>query len=283
MDDFEGIGADDELAYAPLADRGWDVESVSWRSPDADWGTFDLAVIRATWDYCSHLQDFTRVLEAIDESGCRLENELDLVCWNLNKRYLFDLQKSGVPIVPTVLGRHIDSEVVRSLFEDLGSNDLVLKPAVSGGAHNTFRVSNSGDGTAIFRAVDALQGEDYLAQAFVEQIIQEGEFSLFFFNGEYSHAIIKTPKANDFRVQEEHGGLIRPAEPGSSLMCRAVQALRALGTVPLYARVDLVRLAGNHQDFALMELELVEPALYLRMDPFSPERFARAVDTRMYE
>ena len=200
----------------------------------------------------------------------------------MNKRYLFDLEASGVPIVRTILGSQIDHGVVHSLFRALDCAELVLKPAVSASAHNTFRLTNSADDVALGRAVDALQGTDYLAQAFAEQIIQEGEFSLFFFNGEYSHAIIKTPKASDFRVQEEHGGLIRPAEPSSSLMSRAVQALRALGTIPLYARVDLVRLAGNQQDFALMELELVEPALYFKMDPLSPGRFAQALDTRMY-
>jgi hypothetical protein len=281
MDDLEGFVADDELAYEPLAALGWSVESLSWTSEVADWGAFDLAVIRTTWDYYLDPAAFIRVLETIHETGCRLENDLELVRWNLDKRYLFDLEASGVPIVRTILGHQIGHRALNSLFRELDCTELVLKPAVSASAHNTFRLTLSAGEVAVGRAIDALQGQVYLAQAFEEQIILEGEFSLFFFNGEYSHAILKTPKHDDFRVQEEHGGLIRLTEPTPVLMKRALQALSALDTRPLYARVDLVRLPGKQQDFALMELELVEPALYFRMDPLSPGRFARALDTRI--
>ena len=118
-----------------------------------------------------------------------------------------------------------------------------------------------------------------MAQPFLSHVITEGEFSLSYFNGKLSHTILKTPKADDFRVQEEHGGVIRAVEAESELREAGEIALRALDSVPLYARADFVR-ANHGRGFWLMELELIEPSLYLRMDAEAPERFARALHER---
>ena len=119
-----------------------------------------------------------------------------------------------------------------------------------------------------------------MVQPFLSHVITEGEFSLFYFNGKLSHAILKTPKAHDFRVQEEHGGVIRAVEAESELREAGDTALRALDSVPLYARADFVR-ANHGGGFWLMELELIEPSLYLRMDAEAPERFAQALHERV--
>jgi len=110
-----------------------------------------------------------------------------------------------------------------------------------------------------------------LLQPFIESIVTEGEFSLFFFGSEYSHAILKTPKKSDFKVQEEHGGVLTTIEAESSLLVCARQVLAAVNPKPLYSRVDFIRTPSG---FALMELELIEPSLYFNMDPSSPARFA---------
>jgi hypothetical protein len=109
-------------------------------------------------------------------------------------------------------------------------------------------------------------------------VVTEGEFSLFFFDGEFSHAILKTPAESEFRSQEERGATIRPVTPERQLLVRGQQALAALPDRPLYARVDLVRDGNN--DFLIMELELIEPSMYLRTDAGAPARFARAIDRR---
>ena len=121
---------------------------------------------------------------------------------------------------------------------------------------------------------------EFLAQPFVSAITTEGEFSLFYFNGAHSHTILKTPKAGDFRVQEEHGGVIRAVEADDSLRAAGRKALAVLESVPLYARADFVR-APNDHEFWLMELELIEPSLYLRMDAGAPGRFAHALHARV--
>ena len=115
-----------------------------------------------------------------------------------------------------------------------------------------------------------------MVQPFMPNIVSEGEFSLFYFGGEYSHTILKTPKPKDFRVQEEHGGIIKAVQPTDKLLKAGQKVFEFIAPKPLYARIDFVRDAAD--DFALMELELIEPALYFRMDEESPKRFAKIFD-----
>ena len=133
-------------------------------------------------------------------------------------------------------------------------------------------------GTAV-RLEAAFVGREMLAQPFVDAIVDEGEFSLFYFDGSLSHTILKTPQTDDFRVQEEHGGIITAVTPEEKLVQCGAQVMEALGETPLYARPDFVRTPEG--GFALMELELIEPALYFRMDEGSPMRFASAFVRRM--
>ena len=118
-----------------------------------------------------------------------------------------------------------------------------------------------------------------MVQPFLQSIVGTGEYSVFYFGGKYSHTILKAPKADDFRVQEEHGGIISGVEPSEGLMAAANKAISAIGRSLLYSRVDLVLDATGQ--FVLMELELIEPALYLRMDDGAPARFATAIDKWM--
>ena len=277
MDSLEGWVTDDELAAEPLRELRWEVTPVSWRRQDVDWSQFEVVVIRTTWDYHLDLDAFLRVLERIDGSGARLANPLALVRWNARKTYLRDLLYEGLPVVPTVWGASPDSADVEGLFDELESEEIVIKPVISASAHDTFRLRRGSDAAKI---AATFSGRETMAQPFVASIVEEGEQSLFYFGGEYSHAIRKTPKAEDFRVQEEHGGLIVPAELPIGLVELGRRYLKSLDQPTLYARVDLVRLPSG--DHALMELELIEPSLYFRMDPGSPRRFARALDHFFY-
>ncbi|MGH9697675.1 MAG: ATP-grasp domain-containing protein, partial [Bryobacteraceae bacterium] len=162
----------------------------------------------------------------------------------------------------------------------MGTTKVVIKPIIGANASGAFcldvrsAVSRAGE-LNVYYADRAL-----MVQPFLGAVTTEGEFSLFYFNGEYSHAILKTPKAADFRVQEEHGGIIRAVQPGDALREAGAAALRTIGAVPLYARADLVRANGSDACW-LMELELIEPSLYFRMDIEAPERFARALHERV--
>jgi hypothetical protein len=145
---------------------------------------------------------------------------------------------------------------------------------MSGNAQGAWRLdqASASDHAAEIEAYYADRA--LMIQPFEPAIVSEGEFSLLYFNGEFSHGILKVPKRGDFRVQEEHGSEIRSITPEPALLAAGNAAIRAIGKKLLYARADLVR-HGN--EFRVMELELVEPALYLRMDPGAPDRFADAV------
>ncbi|HEX4667322.1 MAG TPA: hypothetical protein VH207_12045 [Chthoniobacterales bacterium] len=280
LDDPTGFVIDDELASAPLADRGWRVQAISWRAPAADWRTFDAVVIRSTWDYVADPDAFLATLGEIEHAGTSLFNSLDLVRWNIRKTYLGDLAERGVPVVPTIWRERLAPAQLSVLIEELGVDEIVIKPVVGLNAQGVFRLtaSRARQPCAELNAYYAKRA--LMAQPFLSHVMTEGEFSLFYFNGQLSHAILKTPKARDFRVQEEHGGIIRAVGSEPALRQAGDNVLRALDSVPLYARADFVR-ANDAGGFWLMELELIEPSLYLRMDPGAPERFAQALHERV--
>ena len=270
LESRDGWVMDDDLAQEPLRALGWEVSTVPWSRPGMDWSRFEAVVIRSTWDYWKRFDEFLATLERIVRSGARLANPLETVRWNLRKTYLRDLEASGLPVVPTLWETDPDADRIRRLFDDLETDEIVLKPVVSASAHDTFRLHRDSD---VSEVVELFAGREVMAQPFLGSIVEEGEYSLFYFGGELSHTILKSPKEEDFRVQEEHGGFIREADPPASLPDLGRRIVEALPVQPLYARVDLVR---HGSGFVLMELELVEPSLYFRIVPGSAGRFARA-------
>lgn len=277
MDNLAGYVSDDELTIEPLRSLGWNVEIVSWRDKTVDWNDFESVVIRTTWDYQREPEAFLEVLRKIDGSRARLENPLKIVEWNLSKDYLRELENAGIRIVPTVWGEEqISEKLFQNWLDHFAADELVIKPTISATAEFTYRLK-----TFKPELNEVFAARKYMVQQFMPSVVGEGEFSLFYFGGEYNHTILKTPKPKDFRVQEEHGGIIRSVEPDASLLKAGHKVFEFIEPVPLYARVDFVREAND--DFALMELELIEPALYFRMEKQAPARFARAFDSRMNE
>lgn len=266
---------DDEHAVQPLADLGWQVDIVSWRQTRVPWGNYDAVIIRSTWDYWNDVEGFLEVLQVIDAST-RLANSLQLVRWNLAKTYLREIEQKGVGIVPTLWPRALDTASLPSLFDRLGCDEIVFKPVVGANGEDTFRLRRNFMPDELAVILPAFSGRAVMVQRFMSAILTEGEYSLFFFNGVFSHAILKVPAAGEFRSQEERGAEIRPVKPEESLLRSGQRALATLDPAPLYARIDLVRDAAGQ--FVVMELELIEPSLYLRTDPQAPARFARAVD-----
>jgi len=279
MEDSTGHVVDDGLASAPLRDLGWEVESVPWSRQGVAWEGFDLVVVRSTWDYHHRPEAFLEVLEGIARTGARLENPLPLIRWNIHKSYLRDLAESGVPTVPTLWSERLSPGDLRALFDEIPGDEIVLKPVVGASAGGAYRLDRRADGMRAGEVEAFFSGRPFLAQPFARSVLSEGEYSLFYFNGRHSHTILKTPKAGDFRVQEEHGGTLRAVEAGEGLRQVGAKALAALHESPLYARADFVR-SNVNDEWWLMELELIEPSLYLRMDPEAPRRFARAIDER---
>ena len=289
LDERGGWFIDDELAVEPLAQLGCEVSTVSWRQTDTPWSHFDAVIIRSTWDYWDHTDQFLAVLEEINAST-RLANSLQLVHWNLAKSYLRDMEQQGVGIVPSLWSHSLGDANLDDLCDRLHCDEIVIKPLVGANGVDTFRLARGEDDEQLAELVPLFRNRELMVQRFMPSILNEGEYSLFYFNGEYSHAILKVPQKGEFRSQEERGADIQSARPETRLLQRGAQALATIHPTPLYARIDFVRcdvhpLAASNleghdfgaDDFVVMECELIEPSLYLRTDPRAPGRFAQAV------
>jgi hypothetical protein len=269
-----GLTDDDLLLPPALAARGALAEPVVWDDPSVDWPGFDRVVLRSVWDYHLRPDEFAAWLAARGHDGGALRNPATLVRWNLHKSYLRTLAEAGVATVETEWLARGSSRALPELMDARGWEDVVVKPAVSASAHRTCRVARA-DARARQADVDAiLAAGDALVQPFASEVTREGEWSLLFFGGAFSHAVRKRPAASDFRVQEEFGGRADTADPGAGLVAQAAAALSAAPGRAAYARVDGIVRDGV---FVLMELELIEPVLYLARHEDAPARLAAAI------
>ena len=276
MEDPSGYFVYDQLAYQPLASLGWSVVEVPWSKPVQDWSRFDAVVIRSPWDYQSNPETFLATLDEIEAAGVPLFNSSQICRWNIDKSYLRELADKGVPTIPTVWLDTLDHASLASLFDQPGFTDsLVIKPTIGAGAENLFVLGP----TRCARwdvAQQVFHDRPLMVQPFLPSIVSDGEISLFYFADRFSHAVLKTPAAGDFRVQEEHGGEIRSVIPSPEILAVGAKTLQAVDQTLLYARVDVVELPDGSP--AVIELELIEPSLYFPYDERSPRRFAAAFD-----
>jgi glutathione synthase/RimK-type ligase-like ATP-grasp enzyme len=265
---------DDRLLVPALAARGAAAEALAWDDPAVAWHRFDRLVLRSVWDYHLRPEAFRDWLTARGEDGAALWNPAALVRWNAHKSYLRALAARGIATLDTEWLARGSSRSLGATMDARRWRDVVVKPAVSASAYRTFRVPRE-EAEARQAELDTILAEgDALVQPFAPEIVADGEWSLLFFGGAFSHAVRKRPAPADFRVQEELGGRADTEEPGASVISRAHAALAAAPGRTAYARVD-----GIVRDdvFVLMELELIEPVLYLARHPLASERLAAAI------
>lgn len=276
------LADDDRLLMAALAGRGIDASPAVWSDAAVDWSRFSCVVVRSCWDYHLKAAAFHAWIDRLERSRVAVWNPPATIRWNADKRYLRDLAARGVAAVPTMYVEQGDSTPLHEVLRAQGWERAVVKPAVSASAHATWttdRARSAGDDER-FRALTTRTRT--LVQPFVDAVVESGEWSLVFIDGAYSHAVLKRPCAGDFRVQEEHGGSARVLEPDARVIASAGDVLAAagsMGTGSLYARVDgcIARDA-----FVLMELELIEPTLYLGTSRGAADRLADAVVERLH-
>jgi glutathione synthase/RimK-type ligase-like ATP-grasp enzyme len=269
--EWAGLTDDDRLAVAALESRGASVVPVVWTEPPA--ADIDILVVRSTWGYQLRVLQFAGWLARLDELGIPVWNPPALLGWNLNKIYLQDLEARGVVVTPTewVGGK---APHLPGLLEDKGWDAAVVKPVVSASGYRTFRTTRATAHADRDKYHEALSTGAVMVQPFLEEIATEGEWSLIFIGGIFSHAVLKRPAAGGFLVQPEHGGTSTPADPPPRLIDDAALALGSAPGRTLYARVDGVRRGDR---LVLLELELLEPDLFFRFAPGSADRFADAL------
>jgi glutathione synthase/RimK-type ligase-like ATP-grasp enzyme len=271
---FPDLPPDDQIFQRALERRGAQVLPVLWDAR-TDWSTYHVVVVRSCWDYHLRHAEFLTWIGRVERAGAVLHNAPSILRWNSDKRYLRDLEQAGVDVVHTRwVGESAESPTLAAVLAEEGWDEVVIKPAVSASATDTWRIARAqvADWEDRFRGM--VRRGPALIQPFVAEVTREGEWSLVFIGGEFSHAVLKRPAPGDFRVQAELGGSQRLVEPDPALIRAAAGVLSRAPGKTSYARVDGCVVNGH---FRVMELELLEPTLYFTDGPTAAESLADLV------
>ena len=265
---------DDRLVFDELRRQGIDARAVTWDAHDAQWERFDGVILRSCWDYHFRYEEFSDWIRALEQNGVRLWNPASILRWNMNKEYLKSLRDQGITIAPTIWLTKGSTVNLEEILTEQSWTQAVVKPTISATAFQTWITSPEKAPADEIAVRKMLQRSGVMVQKFVEEVYTAGEWSFIFFLKHYSHAVLKRTREGDFRVQNEFGGSFERAVPATPLVEQAQKIVDAIDEPLLYARVDGIAIGDR---FLLMELELIEPALFLGSDPLAPQRFARAI------
>lgn len=264
--------ADDQALTAALEQCGIRSQRVAWSDSGVDWAVFDGVVLRAAWDYLDDLPAFEAWL-AHPALATRLLNAASLLQWNLDKRYLLTLAQQGLPVVPTRYRPAGPGFDLATFCRESGWDEVVVKPAISASGMDTYRLRADDDSLRAELTTLATE-RALLVQPFLPDVLAGGEVSIMVMDGEPTHAVRKRARDGEFRVQSNHGGSVEAYEPSEAERRFARKVVAASPQQPAYARVDFVK--GDNGPL-LMELELLEPDLFLRLSPAGTEAFAAAI------
>ena len=243
------------------------VEGRPWSDP-GDLREFDLVMPLVAWGYHLDPPRWHALLARLEHEGPKVLNPVPLLRWNSDKRYLAELGRKGIAVIPTRLVAALDEAALADARAEYG-DELVIKPPVSASADGTYRLG-PGD-----RLPANASRREMLVQPFLRSVAEEGEYSIMLFGGRFSHAVVKRPKAGDYRVQPHLGGTEQPCASPTGAIELAQAALAAAPAEAAYARVDMVR--DGTGALAIIELELIEPSLWLQHAPDGGASFAAIV------
>ncbi|WP_353778468.1 hypothetical protein [Winogradskyella sp. 3972H.M.0a.05] len=275
IDDYtKNVITEDAIIQNALGRLGLRAARLSWDDEDFDWSNTKSVLFRTTWDYFDRFDEFSVWLDKVS-TKTRLINSEAIIRWNIDKHYLKDLQQNGVHIAETHFIEQGSSKTLKELHKELGWQETVLKPCVSGGGWHTYKLNseNIDAHETIFKTL--IDNQSMMLQPFQHNIVSQGELSLMVFNGQFTHAILKKAKAGDFRVQDDFGGTVHNHNASKEEIEFAEQTVEACAEPPLYARVDAF--IDNDGKLALAELELVEPELWFRNHPEAADILAKGV------
>jgi glutathione synthase/RimK-type ligase-like ATP-grasp enzyme len=275
--DLPRLDPDDRLAADACAPLGIDVVAAVWDDPAVDWSRFDACVVRSTWDYPLRAAAFAAWIDRL-EGATTVWNAPATLRWNMHKGYMRELAARGVPIVPTEIVERRTPLDLDAFLRDRAWPDAIVKPAHGAATFGVYRVEASSASVALAqRHVDELlAGVDVLVQPFLRSVTEYRERALVFIDGVYSHAATKEP-FQPLEAAGQAGERLVTATPEEIALAR-----RALAAVPgdnLYARVDLVR--DDSGAPVVIEVELIEPSLFLAMHPPAADRLATALARRL--
>ncbi|WP_199611462.1 ATP-grasp domain-containing protein [Flocculibacter collagenilyticus] len=265
---------EDQILIDALTEQGLTVTKRSWSDPSFDWEQAKTLLFRTTWDYFDRFDEFSTWLNSIKDKVQTINN-INTIIWNFDKRYLHDLQNKGINVVDTYI---LEQNQTYSLAEEMDKyqfEEAILKPVISGAARHTYRINQSNVNQVQAHLDTLIQHEHFMLQPFQKNIVTEGELSLMVMGGKVTHAVKKTAKKGDFRVQDDHGGSVAQYTPNQEQIAFAEAAIAACSPQPLYARVDIIE--DNNGQLAIMELELIEPELFFRFNHDAAHQLATTV------
>lgn len=266
---------DDLPLKSYLESRGVVTSVVIWNDSEIDWKKYHWVVIRSIWDYIKDIDVFSAWLDFLRSHHIKVLNPISVMEWNKQKHYLIELADQGILIPPTI---HIKKNTKIDLqyeIDKVSWDKAVIKPTISVGAIRTWILTKENADT-LQPDVDLLLSEqDIFIQKFAEEIKSQGEISVVYFNKKYSHAVLKRPKENDFRVQFQYGGTYEKYFPADSLLQSLETILSKIKAELLYARID--GYINREGLFCLMEIELIEPVLFVSSDQDAPQNFYTAL------
>jgi glutathione synthase/RimK-type ligase-like ATP-grasp enzyme len=242
-----------------LESKGLFVKRAAWNDVQIDWKQFDVVLLKSPWDYHDHFDSFIRWLSDLNRAGIKVLNPFKTVLWNIDKHYLKQIADDGLPVIRSVFLEKGTVPDLAELLANFRCEKMIVKPCISASAKNTMLVTFDNVSSVQHAINGLLATESFLVQPFMEEILQ-GELSFMFFNGNFSHSTIKVPKTGDFRVQSEYGGTVQKIKTDNAIIQAAGKYVEMYGKGSLYARVDGIISNGI---FVLMELELIEPYLFL--------------------
>lgn len=259
------------LAFAVSNHRA-EVEWLAWDDPQVDWASWDVLVLRSTWNYLHHADVFSAWISHVGRTT-RIYNGAEIVRWNLHKKYLVELAEKGLPVIPTQLVAAQENADLEEIMDRHGWDRAVIKPAVSAGSFGTKVVQRDDleEGQRFLRTM--ILRRDMMVQPYVKSVEGYGERSLIWIDGKFTHAIRKSPRFSGDR--EDISGPFPMAEDELAVALKILQAVE--GDL-LYGRVDLARDEKNAP--MLMELELIEPSLFLQKYTPALDRLARGIVAR---
>jgi glutathione synthase/RimK-type ligase-like ATP-grasp enzyme len=270
------LSEDDSLLIQPLLGKGFQAQPVLWDSK-TDWRQFDAIVIRSCWDYHLRAEEFLNWLDLLDELGIAVWNPTNILRWNHRKSYLNELALHGIDVIETIWiekNSHLD---IGGILEENNWEKAVIKPPIGASAHSVFLVDRTNASELHKQINEALQKSDLMIQPFIKEIQTEGELSIMFIGGEYSHSVVKSPKENDFR-SNYFGNSVKLAEPSEEIILQAKKVYDTIKSPLLFARIDGINVNGK---LKLMEFELIEPYLFFGLFPQAAEKFANALGRLM--
>ncbi|MCH7415212.1 glutathione synthetase [Belliella sp. R4-6] len=272
----DGIADEDELLKEILDQLNLVYTFEIWSDQTVDWEQYDILLLKSPWDYFDRFDEFQKWCSKVATQKIPLINNIDIVLWNADKHYLKEIEAAGYSIVQTYFLEKGNSLMGFEEFFDLFHTDnLIIKPTISGGAKNTFHVNKENWREIVFVVEDLLKIESFMVQPFIGEVVNVGEYSYIFFNGKFSHAVLKSAKSGDFRVQHFFGGQISTIQPSEDQLGYLQNLVNDFAKGTLYARVDGVWRGG---EFLLMELELIEPYLFLCKSPSGLDNYKFAIE-----